>query len=108
LGIPIKYATYPFKWGAQPFPYSAELRILAEGSPVGYHVACKAYLDNHWALVDATWDSALGARGFAVNTQWEGVSNTLNAVTPLEEIVHEDLQERLQYVVQKKGLVSEV
>lgn len=104
LGIPIKYATYPFQWDKQAIKYPPGIMDLARGSPVGYHGACKAYLNDKWVLVDATWDIGLKKSGFPVNDRWDGISQTLNAVTPIEEIVHDDLQDRLNYVAQKKKL----
>lgn len=107
LNIPVRYATYPFKWDMQPIKYTDELKSLAQGSPVGYHVACQAYIDNRWILVDATWDSALRRGGFLVNDNWDGRKETQNAVLPLQEVIHESLQERLDYVREKKKLFSE-
>jgi len=104
LGIKISYVTYPFRWSGQGIKYPPELKKLAAGSPIGYHVACKAYLKNRWVLVDATWDTALKKRGFPINDGWDGVSDTLNAVIPLEELVHKTLDERLTYVAGKKAL----
>ncbi len=56
--------------------------------PIGYHLACRAYINGKWILVDATWDIPLSKAGFPVNESWDGISNTLNAVKPLEGIVH--------------------
>ncbi len=107
LGIPIKYVTYPFKWLEQPIKYPAELKELAQGLPIGYHAACKAYINDKWVLVDATWDIALKKAGFPLNDHWDGVSDTLNAVMPLEEVIHKSLEERLNYVREKKKLFTE-
>ncbi len=107
LGIPIKYTTYPFKWDKQPIKYTEEIKKLAQGSPIGYHVACKACINNKWILIDATWDIALKKAGFPVNDNWDGSSDTLNSVIPIEEIIHESLEERLNYVKEKKKLFSE-
>jgi hypothetical protein len=107
LGIPIKYATYSFKWDKQPIDYPAELKKLAQGSPVSYHVACKAHINDKWILVDATWDTALKKAGFAVNGHWDGESDTLNAVMPIEEVIHDSLEGRLDYVTEKKKLFSD-
>jgi hypothetical protein len=106
-GIPIKYATFPFRWDEQKVDYPQELRRLAQGSPIGYHVACKAFIENKWVLIDATWDKGLLKSEFPVNAQWDGLSGTLNAIVPLEEIVHASLEERLSYVKKKKALYSE-
>ncbi len=107
LGIPIKYATYPFNWDKQPIRYPAELKKLAQGSPVGYHVACKAYLEGKWVLLDASWDSALSKAGFAVNVNWDGISDTVNSVVAPEEVLHDTLADRLNYVAKKRSLYTE-
>lgn len=107
LNIPVKYATYFFKWDSQPLRYTEELKQLSLGCPTGYHVACKASINNKWVLVDATWDLALGNAGFPVNFKWDGLSDTRNAVLPFEETVHESLEDRLNFVREKRKLFSE-
>jgi len=107
LEIPIKYATYPFKWGEQKLNYPAELLKLAQRSPIVYHVACRAWLENKWVLLDASWDIGLKKAGFTVNENWDGFSDTVNSVTPLDEIIHESLEERLEFVEEKKALYTE-
>lgn len=108
LSIPIKYVTYPFEWGKQNIKYPEDLKKLAQGLPAGNHLACKAYIRNRWVLVDATWDIALKKAGFPVNENWDGESDTLNAVAPFDEIIHASLAERLKYVKEKKSRLSEI
>jgi hypothetical protein len=98
LRIPTRYATYPFKWSAQDINYPWKLEKLANEMPMGYHLACKAYINKKWVLVDATWDLPLKRLGFPVNESWDGVGNTLNAVKPEEEITHENEREMMEYV----------
>jgi hypothetical protein len=76
---------------------SPRLKKLANEMHMGYHLACKAYINGKWVLVDATWDLPLKRLGFPVNQTWDGVSRTLNAVRPEEEIIHENEEERVQY-----------
>jgi transglutaminase-like putative cysteine protease len=98
LGIPTKYTTYPFSWSAQDINYPWKLKKLVNGMPMGYHLACKACINEKWVLVDATWDLPLKRLGFPVNEGWDGVSSTLNAVKPEEEITHENERQRREYV----------
>lgn len=98
LRIPVKYATYPFRWRTQDINYPWRLGKLADGMPMGYHLACKVYINAEWVLVDATWDPPLRRLGFPVNDSWGGESHTLNAVKPEEEIIHESDGERVKYV----------
>lgn len=98
LRIPIKYATYPLKWNDLDIAYPIELRKLADAMPLEYHVACKAYINKKWILLDATWDPPLKKAGFPINENWDGFSNTLNAVKPLDEIILKNAQERIDYV----------
>ena len=107
LRIPIKYATYPFKWNDPDIAYPIELRKLADTMPLEYHVACKAYINKKWILLDATWDPPLKKAGFPINENWDGFSNTLNAVKPLDEIIHENVQERIEYVRAKTAHYTE-
>jgi hypothetical protein len=107
LGLAVKYATFPFAWQTQPIKYPAELRALAAGLPVAYHVALKVFINGSWVLVDATWDPSLKGHGFALNESWDGESDTRNAALPLKEIVHQSLEERLEFVRLKKSQYSE-
>ncbi len=97
LKIPIKYTIYPFKWSDLAVDYSEKLRKLADKLPVDYHGALKAHINGKWILVDATWDLPLKSVGFPVN-DWDGLSDTVNAVNPLGETVHETIQEIVDYV----------
>jgi hypothetical protein len=103
LQIPIKYVTYPFSWNAESVAYPPELRKLAEVVPVDYHLACKARIENKWAVVDATWDRPLARVGFPVNESWDGVSDTELAVESIDEIVHQSVQERVNFVQARKA-----
>jgi hypothetical protein len=98
LGIPTKYVTYPFRWNAQDINYPLKLKKVVNGMPRGYHLACKAYVNEKWVSVDATWDLPLKRLGFPVNEGWDGFSNTLNAVKPEEEITHENEEQRIEYI----------
>ena len=98
LKIQIKYATYPFYWNDLNVEYPVMLKQLADEMPLEYHVACKAYINEKWILIDATWDQPLEKVGFPVNESWYGIGDTLNAVKPLDEIIHENVQDRIEYV----------
>ncbi len=98
LGIPIKYATYPFYWHAgNLIKYPFEIKLIMKDLPVTNHLALKANIDGKWALIDATYDPALGKVGFPVNWNWDGVRAMRNAVHPLEEILHDTPEERVAY-----------
>lgn len=107
LGIPVRYATYPFRWDMLDVNYPDELEKLSEQLPLDYHLACKAYIDGKWVLVDATWDLDLKTGGFPVNGSWDGLSDTQNGVLPLEEIIHETPDGRLKYVGVQESLHTE-
>ena len=102
LQIPVKYVSYPFSWNVKPAAYPGELRKLAEVVPIEYHLACKARIEDRWVVVDATWDPPLAHGGFPVNEDWDGASGTKLAVEPLDEIVHENVQERMNFVQGRK------
>ncbi|MCK9614083.1 MAG: hypothetical protein M0R48_01110 [Candidatus Omnitrophica bacterium] len=103
LSIPVKYVSYPFKWGEQPLKFPNDLRQLAKSLPISYHLACKAYVNNKWILVDATNDLALEKAGFPVTNSWDGINDTKNAVVPIKEIIHRSLDERVAYELAQKS-----
>ncbi|MDY6793893.1 MAG: hypothetical protein SWK76_01230 [Actinomycetota bacterium] len=107
LEIPVQLATYPFYWDDPDVAYPLALKALAEKAPLEYHLACKAHLDGEWVLVDATFDPPLRGMGFPVNTSWDGVSDTRNAVKPLDEILHVNTVERADFVNRVKGMYTE-
>ena len=47
-------------------------------------MACRVRINHRWVLVDATWDRRLKRAGFPVNEHWDGQSDTLCAVKPLQ------------------------
>lgn len=107
LNIPVKYVSYPFKWQDQPLKFPDNFKEILEGLPVSYHLACKAYIEYKWISVDATYDPALKTAGFPVTEEWNGFEDTKNAVMPIEEIIHESLEERLSYELAQKSRYSE-
>ena len=104
IGVPIKYVSYPFSWNVKSVAYPLELRKLAEVIPIEYHLACKASVEDRWVVVDATWDRPLARVGFPVNESWDGASDTKLAVESLNEIVHKNAQDRMNFVQAKKSL----
>jgi len=94
LGVPVRYHTYSFRWSEIDVDYPQDLKKLAKRASVTYHLACKAFIEKRWVLIDATWDSPLKKTGFLVNEDWDGRSPMKNAVKPLEEFIHEDARQR--------------
>lgn len=97
LGLEVKYANYAFYWDDPAVKYPPELRALTKRMPAGNHLAVKALIGGKWVLVDATWDLPLKKAGFPVNEDWDGVSDTKNAVTPINEVLNETIEERVKY-----------
>ena len=106
MELPVQYVTYPFYWGDPDIAYPPEVKMLAERAPLEYHLANKAFIDGKWVLVDATWDPAVAKAGFPVNHDWDGRSDTVNAVKPLREVVHDGAVERAQYTDEVKAAYS--
>jgi len=98
LGIPVKYATYPFYWRDLDVDFPKHVRYLAEQMPLAYHLACKVVIGSEELVVDATWDSTLAKAGFPVNREWDGFLSTSVAVKARSEILHNNLDERFTYV----------
>ncbi len=107
LGIPVQYVSYPFKWSGQKIAFSEELKRIVKELPPAYHLACKAYINGKWVLVDATNDLPLKKAGFPVNEQWDGENDTVNAVEPLGEVIHGSLKERVDYEALQKSFYTE-
>lgn len=107
LDIPVKYVTYPFRWVNLPLNYPETLKNIVQELPLAYHLACEVCIDTKWVLVDATWDIALKKANFAVNEKWDGLSDTLNAVIPQEEIFHKSARKRWDYETQKRKSYTE-
>lgn len=107
LKIPIRYVTYPFTWDDPDIEYPIELRTLAQAMPLEYHIACKAYINNKWILLDTTWDPPLKRAQFPINENWDGISDTHNAVKPLDEIIHENVEQRIAYLDTQKARYTE-
>jgi hypothetical protein len=103
LRITIQYVSYPFSWNVKSVAYPPELRKLAEAVPIGYHLACKARIENRQVVLDATWDRPLARVGFPVNESWDGASDTRLAVEPLDEMVHESAQERMRFLQARRS-----
>lgn len=87
LGFDVVFATFPFLWNDPDVRYPQELRTLATGLPVAYHLACRVRINNRWVLVDATWDRPLKGAGFPVNEHWDGRADTLCAVKPIRSAI---------------------
>ncbi|MDD5084938.1 MAG: transglutaminase domain-containing protein [Candidatus Omnitrophica bacterium] len=107
LDIPVKFATYIFSWNDPDITYPPGLRKLAKVLPLEYHLACKAFINNKWIIIDTTWDPPLKRVGFPVNETWDGESDTLLAVKPMEEVVHDDVFGRVQFVKEKKSFYTQ-
>ncbi len=82
LGLLVLYVVYPFRWDEANFDYPPRLRRLVKELPTSYHLACKVEIDEELILIDATLDSALRKTGLPVNTNWDGVSDTLLPMNP--------------------------
>ena len=84
--------------------YPPDLRKIVKAMPTGTHLACKAYIEGKWILIDATWDVSLKRAGFPVNEKWDGISDTKNAVKPIIEIIHDSIDDRVRYAAQHRSL----
>jgi transglutaminase-like putative cysteine protease len=107
LDTPVQFVTYTFYWDDPDIAFPRDLRELAKRAPLEYHLAIKAHIDRRWVLVDATWDLPLKKAGYPVNESWDGISDTINAVKPLQEIVHASAVERDDYTSRIKGAFTE-
>ncbi len=103
LDIPVKYASFTFNWNDPEVHYPDDLREMADKLPAEYHLSCLAFINEKWVLVDATWDTPLERAGLPINHSWDGESDTLNAVHPIETAYHDTIWERNDYTTVKRG-----
>ncbi|MFH1837808.1 MAG: hypothetical protein ABH862_06840 [Candidatus Omnitrophota bacterium] len=101
LGIGVRYHTYAFKWDEMDIVFPKNVRALILEIPETYHLACKVLVGSKWVLVDATWDLSLKSTGLPVNDKWDGYSDTMLAVNPFDEFVHENIEEREKCLEEK-------
>ncbi len=107
LGIDVRFVTSPFVWDAPDLDYSEEMREIAKQLPPEYHLSCLVKLEGKWKLIDATWDLPLEKAGLPVNHSWDGVSETINAVMPLQRIEHDSIDDRNTFTLQRRGAWSD-
>lgn len=107
MGIQVKYASYLFAWDDKGVAYTPALRQLTKEMPITAHLAIKACIENKWVLIDATWDLPLRKYGFPVNVEWNGFIDCKNAVTPIKEIIHGTMDERVRYSDERRGSYTE-
>jgi len=91
LKVPVLYHTYSFRWSDLNVAMPEKLKKLAKEIPLTYHLACKVLIKEKWVFLDATWDVPLKKTGFFVNENWDGKTDTKNAVTPVEEFISETI-----------------
>ena len=114
LDTPVEYHTFSFKWKELDIEYPEEVKVLAGKIPITYHLACKVLIGEKWILLDTTWDSLLKKINFPVNENWDGESNTLNAVKPIDAFAHKKIEDReealkkqlMRYTFRDKLLLS--
>ena len=96
---------YDAYYARKPELRAADDRTRAQHSLAS--AGTRRYRPGSGALVDATFDPPLRGSGFPVNTSWDGVSETVNAVKPLDEILHVNTVERADFVNRAKGMYTE-
>ncbi len=107
LGYDVRYITSVFDWNVPEMTFPDGLRQLAERYPDEYHLCLQVSITGRWTLVDATWDQGLRHLGFNVNESWDGVSDTANAVVPLDTVVHASPGERDRYAGERRRARSD-
>ncbi|MFC2010993.1 hypothetical protein ACFLUR_01715 [Chloroflexota bacterium] len=82
------YVVYTFRWDDLEVDYPPKLKNLSKGLPTNHHLACKADIEGKLVLLNATLDLALGGLGLPVNRDWDGFSDTLLPIKPLDEEIY--------------------
>ncbi len=101
MDISVKYYTDAFLWKDLKVSYPRSVRMYCENIPVAYHLALRAEIGGCWKFIDGTWDLPLEGEGFAVNREWDGRQDMVNAVDPIEEFVHDTAIERDELFLRK-------
>lgn len=107
LGLQVRLHTFLFRWEKINADYPRKLKDMAKGLSEVYHLACGVLIENNWVIVDATWDIALEKTGLPVNKIWDGASNTLLAVKPEAEYIHDNINEREDFLKNQEYSLSE-
>ncbi|MDI6806224.1 MAG: hypothetical protein QMD14_00200 [Candidatus Aenigmarchaeota archaeon] len=96
LGISVLYVRYAFKWDEIGIDYPPKLKELAKQMPITHHLACEADIEGKSVLVDATLDPPLKKIYPRVNEKWDGISDTLLAISKFsDKEFHHPLTERV-------------
>jgi hypothetical protein len=93
LGLTIFYSVWQFLWKDIPIEWPLELKKLVEEMPINTHLALRVEIEDDFVLVDATLDPKLKILGLPIN-DWDGKSNTLLPIQPLEEEAWHSREER--------------
>ncbi|HUU74838.1 MAG TPA: hypothetical protein VMW63_01980 [Methanoregulaceae archaeon] len=103
MGVNIIFSSFKFSWNNPLIAYPDSLKKIVADLPPVYHMALRAYIHGTSCLVDATWDLPLKKAGFPVTTCWDGISDCILAVTPLQEkgsakeVLHDSMKKRDEY-----------
>lgn len=71
---------------------------------IDYHNFIKINHNNRWIIVDATWDKSLEKIGFPISKTWDGLSNTVVCVNPIDIIEVENSIEYKKDLLKKMNL----
>jgi len=85
MGLNVLYAVYPYRWAEFEELYPPDLWKLAQQMGQVNHLACRVEIKGRYVLVDATVDPPLGRIGLPFTASWDGESDTVLPVLPLEE-----------------------
>lgn len=79
LGYEVRYRICTFLWSSMDLP--AKLSAIPHNDN-STHVWLEILINNEWIIVDATWDCGI-KKNFHIN-EWDGTTNTVPAVKPVE------------------------
>ncbi len=78
-GLETRYRVCSFRWSDLNIP---EDILSLQKDDIATHVYLEVLIDGSWVKVDPTWDSAL--RNVFQISEWDGKTDTLLAVDPIE------------------------
>ncbi len=102
MNLKVKYCTYKFLWKDLNCVFPDRLKVFSKDLLPEYHLACRIKILNKWVLVDCTWDDGLEPAGFKVNRRWNGLEDTVLAVSPMDEVIHKNIVDQNLFVREKR------
>ena len=95
LGLKCRQRLCDFEWEKEPLSEKV-MAVYNPAKQVHQYVEVFVPESNEWVSVDATWDKNLERAGFNIS-EWDGLTNTSIAVTPLKVLSCEEGEKLIKW-----------